>query len=154
MEKNREIKVKPYLICNCIAFTIVSIVFALLSYIDLTPQLMPKEILQLFSMTSCAVILMYFTDKLPIYNNRTFLILIDILDICVPVFGLGILYGVIPVTAGALLTALSIILLAYFGVYGVLIIRAKQDANLINHRILLIKSSQVSRKEQTYEQDN
>jgi len=78
--------------------------------------------------------------------------LIDIWDICISVFGLGILYGVIPVTVDALLSAFLIILLSYFGVYGVLILRGKQEANLINHRIHEAKLTQ--RKEHIHEQNH
>ncbi len=152
MKKNCDLAVKPYLLCNCISFTIVVLLFSLSSFFNIAPQLSSKVILQLFSMTSLSVILMFFTDKLPIYKNRTFLILIDILDICISVFGLGILYGVIPVTADALLSAFLIILLSYFGVYGVLILRGKQEANLINHRIHEAKLTQ--RKEHIHEQNH
>jgi len=72
MKKNRDLAVKPYLLCNCISFTIVVLLFSLSSFFNIAPQLSSKVILQLFSMTSLSVILMFFTDKLPIYKNRTF----------------------------------------------------------------------------------
>ncbi|HEX3040213.1 MAG TPA: hypothetical protein VHP54_07970 [Caproiciproducens sp.] len=138
---------KEYFTYDCISFTIISLIYALLVEINVFQHITAGVLLQLFAMTTCAVTLMYFTNLR--FSNTIFqMILVNLLDIFIAVFGLSVAFHMIDLTPVNILTVSIMILISYFGVFGVTIIRYQADADCINKRI---KKFRDQEKEETHE---
>ncbi len=125
---------KEYFTYDCISFTIITLIYALMVKINVFHYLSATELLQLFAMTTCAVTLMYFTNLH--FSNTIFqMVIVNLIDIFISVFGLGVAFHMIDLTPVNILTVSVMILVSYFGVFGVTIIRYQADADCINKRI-------------------
>jgi hypothetical protein len=139
---------KEYFTYDCISFTIITLIYAILVKIHVFDTITADVLLQLFAMTSGAVILMYFTNK---YFSNTILqmVLVNIIDIFISVFGLGAgVFHMIDLTLMNVLVVSAMILISYFGVFGVTIIRYQSDADYINKRLKKFRNQE---KEKTHE---
>ncbi|WP_232695459.1 DUF3021 domain-containing protein [Brevibacillus daliensis] len=134
-------KLKHYLTTSCISFTLLILIFSILDIINVFPPITAYSVFQIFFMTSCITVLMYFTDKIPVKNNLM-MIAIHLSDILFVVLTVGLLMNMFVLSKTNLLAICIIILLVYFGVYSVVMIKNHVDANYINKKI-------HSRKQQT-----
>lgn len=138
---------KEYFTYDCISFTIITLIYALLVEIKAFEDITAVVLLQLFAMTTCAVTLMYFTNSR--FSNTIFqMIIVNLIDIFVSVFGLGTVFHMFEPTLSNILTVSAMILIAYFGVFGVTIIRYQADADCINKRLKKFRSCE---KEETHD---
>jgi hypothetical protein len=125
---------KEYFTYDCISFTIITLIYALLVEIKVFHSITAVVLLQLFAMTSSAAILMFFTNRH--FSNTIFqMIVVNLIDIFIPVFGLGVAFHMIELTPVNILTVSAMILISYFGVFGVTVIRYQADADCINKGI-------------------
>lgn len=139
---------KEYFTYDCISFTIITLIYAILVEIHVFESITADMLLQLFAMTSCAVILMYFTNKF-FSNTLLQMIIANIIDIFIAVFGLNIVaFHMFDLTLMNILVVSAMILISYFGVFGVTIIRYQSDADCINQRL---KKFHSQGKENTHE---
>ncbi len=138
---------KEYFTYDCISYTIITLLYCILAKINIFHSVTPTDLLQLFVMTSCAVILMFFTNKH--FSNTIFqMIIVNIIDIFISVFVLGAVFRMIDLTFTNILSVSAMIVIAYFGVFGVTIIRYQADAICINN---CIKKSRNREREDTHE---
>lgn len=125
---------KPYVICCCIAYTLVSLVYVFFSQLNIFKEINNKTLLLLFAITVLAVVLMAITDKYP-YKTKSGIIIVNILDIFVSICIINIFaktFKFDPIYIFSILIAASI---SYFGVSAVLILKDYKDAYLINKKI-------------------
>lgn len=125
---------KAYFNINSYSFTFLVLLYALLAWLDVFPPLATGDIFIFFIMTTCITFLIQLTDKLPI-ANPLLCSLIRILDIVFVVYTIGFLSDLFPLNWINILTTLGMIVLIYFCVYGVMMIKDQADAKAINKQI-------------------
>lgn len=126
-------KIQTYIITNCISFTVLILVYSLLSVFGVT-ELSAPAVFVLFVMTTCVAVAMFLTDKLAI-KNKVLAMLVDIGDIVLVVFGVNALLGAFPMGLDTAVAMLVIIVIVYFAVVGVFILRTKADVDEINKQL-------------------
>lgn len=131
-------KFKFYFTINCISFTLLVLLFTILSLLGLA-TVTAEVILILFIMTACIAIAMFFTDKVML-KKAGLRNLVDLLVIALVVFGIGFGTGFIPMEIAYLFIVLGMILVIYFVTYGIMLIKTMADAESINQRIKEIKA--------------
>lgn len=125
---------KTYFNITCYSFTLLVLLYATLAGLNVFPPLSTSNIFLFLFITMCISILMIVTDRLPIKNNL-FILLIRLLDIVFVVFTIGILSDLFPLEWSYILYTLGMILVIYFSVYAVLMIKDQSDAKAINKQI-------------------
>ncbi|MCH1638652.1 DUF3021 domain-containing protein [Paenibacillus timonensis] len=127
-------KLKTYLTIDCISFTFVILIFSGLSLLDVLPPLSTRIALQIFAMTSCIALLMNFTDRIP-WKSLWPSMAVEIGIVLFSVFTIGWLFRVFPMNGPNFAVISGMSVAVYFGVYGVLIIKDRVDADKINQHI-------------------
>lgn len=129
-------KLKIHFNIICYSFTFLVLLYAFLAWLGVFPPLATSNIFLFLAMTTGITVLIALTDKLPI-KNSLLCSLIRILDITLVVFTLGILTDLFPLEWSYIFYTLGMILVIYFGVCGVLMIKDQADAQAINKQIRL-----------------
>lgn len=124
---------KRYFVIDCVSFAILILVYTAVALAGVT-TLNEFAVFLLFVMTSAIAVLMFLTDKLPI-KNPLLNMLVNFLDCVIVVFGMGCPFGFIPVEAPLILTVLGMIAIVYFATFGILVIKAHADADIINKQL-------------------
>ncbi len=127
-------KFRFYFSVNCVSFTILILLFALLSIPNITGPLNATAVFALFAMTALIALVLFFTDKVQV-KNQLMRSLIDIVLIIGIVFGIGIPAGVIPATLPYALLCIGMILVVYLGTFVILVVTNRVDAEKINKQI-------------------
>ena len=140
---------KEYFTYDCISFTFVMLIYSVLAWINFYSEPTVITIFELFAMTSCAEILMFITDCFSI-KKRRYVILMNLIDILVSVFILGIAFHMFGLGWISVLSVTMIILVTYFGVFGVSMIKSQADACSINRKIEQFKNK-TKEEEKTHE---
>lgn len=127
-------KLKTYLTIDCISFTFVILIFSGLSLLEVLPPLSTRLALQIFAMTSCIAFLMSFSDRIP-WKSLWPSMAVEIGIVLFSVFTIGWLFRVFPMNGPNFAVISGMSVAVYFGVYGVLIIKDRVDADKINQHI-------------------
>mgnify|MGYP003285615211 CR=1 FL=1 len=122
---------------DCVSFTLLMLLFSFLSLFGLATVVI-ESVFILFLMTTCIAVIIFFTDKLPI-NSTPVSMIVDLSVVIAVVFVIGALTGFIPFEAPYVAVVLGMIAVVYFGTFGVLIIKARADAEDINRQIKKMK---------------
>lgn len=130
-------KFKFYFTMDCVSFTLLMLLFSFLSLFGLATVVI-ESVFILFLMTTCIAMIIFFTDKLPI-NSTPVSMIVDLSVVIAVVFVIGALTGFIPFEAPYVAVVLGMIAVVYFGTFGVLIIKARADAEDINRQIKKMK---------------
>lgn len=129
---------KYYFTADCISFTLVILINALLNALlnpdSLESALTLSELVQLFICTSLVELLMYFTDKLDIKTLSCSMI-VGILDICAVMYIVGGLFKLISLRWQNVLIVFAVIIAVYFLTFAVMIFDDRNAAVLINKKL-------------------
>lgn len=130
---------KTYLNIQCYSFTLLVLIHSALGWFEIYPAITVEGVFMLFAITLCTTVFIMMLDRIPIKSNplRS---LLQIAAIMLVVFGMGFLGGTIPVRLDIILSVVGVILLIYFCVYGILMIKDQSDAKAINKQIMLNRS--------------
>ncbi|MGG6310692.1 DUF3021 family protein [Paenibacillus macerans] len=147
-------KLKNYLVTDCISFTFVTLVYSILSSLDVLPPFKTVLVFQMFAITTCVALLMFLTDRIP-WKSLWPSMAVDILVVLLSVFTVGPLLRVFPLNWANFAVISGMSLLVYFAVYGVLMIKDRADADRINQQIQTIQKNKLRRaREEAHEQDH
>ncbi|RXZ79676.1 DUF3021 family protein [Paenibacillaceae bacterium] len=127
---------KTHFTIICYSFTFLVLLYAVMDAVEIFPPLSAGNIFLFMGMTVSIKLLIALTDKLPV-KNGTLASLIRIADIIIVVFTLGILFELFPLDWFYILCTLGMILIIYFGVGSILMIKDQADANAINKQLRL-----------------
>ena len=131
-------KFKFYVTMNCVSFTVLMILFTILSVTVGFAAVVPEAVLVLFLMTTCIAVMISFTDRLPI-SSPALQMIVDLADIVAVVFLIGGPTGFIPMEMPYVPIVLGMIGVVYLATFGVLVIKNKADAEDINKQIKKMK---------------
>ena len=131
-------KFKFYVTMNCVSFTVLMLLFTILSVTVGFAALVPEAVLVLFLMTTCIAVMISFTDRLPI-SSPALQMIVDLADIVAVVFLIGGPTGFIPMEMPYVPIVLGMIGVVYLATFGVLVIKNKADAEDINKQIKKMK---------------
>lgn len=126
---------KQYFTYDCISYTILMMIECLLMSVQGHKEGLDANIaIQMFLMTSLISVVMFLTDKLQI-GSFPLRILIDVADIALVVYPLGLWWDFFEADAVTLVGIFVVILAVYAGVAGVSLIHAKSDEGKINREL-------------------
>lgn len=125
---------KTYFSITCYSFTFFILIYNVLAKLTFFPPMTVDDIFIYFLMMFSITLLIAVTDLLPI-RNQLLAALIRITDTVIVVFTAGLTFKLIPLTWTYMLTTIGMILLIYFGVSAVLMIKDKADAKSINEQL-------------------
>ena len=131
-------KFKFYVTMNCVSFTVLMLLFTILSVTVGFAAVVPEAVLVLFLMTTCIAVMISFTDRLPI-SSPALQMIVDLADIVAVVFLIGGPTGFIPMEMPYVPIVLGMIGVVYLATVGVLVIKNKADAEDINKQIQKMK---------------
>lgn len=131
-------KFKFYVTMNCVSFTVLMLLYTILSVTIGFAVVAPEAVLILFLMTTCIAVLMSFTDRLPV-SSPVLQAVVSLVDIIAVVFLIGGLAGFIPMEMPYVPIVLGMIGVVCLVTYGVLAIKTKADAGDINKQIKKMK---------------
>ena len=131
-------KFKFYVTMNCVSFTVLMLLFTILSVTVGFAAVVPEAVLVLFLMTTCIAVMITFTDRLPI-SSPALQMIVDLADIVAVVFLIGGPTGFIPMEMPYVPIVLGMIGVVYLATFGVLVIKNKADAEDINKQIKKMK---------------
>ena len=131
-------KFKFYVTMNCVSFTVLMLLFTILSVTVGFAAVVPEAVLVLFLMTTCIAVMISFTDRLPI-SSPALQMIVDLADIVAVVFLIGGHTGFIPMEMPYVPIVLGMIGVVYLATFGVLVIKNKADAEDINKQIKKMK---------------
>ncbi|RJE85129.1 DUF3021 family protein [Paenibacillus sp. 1011MAR3C5] len=125
---------KSYFTINCYAFTIITLMYSILVKAGLFRPMSVDDVFIYFLMTVSLTILIALIDRLPIrsYMLTSF---IRIAGIAAVVFTIGIVFEMFPLEWKYVGPILGMILLTYFAVSALLMIRDQADARAINKQL-------------------
>jgi hypothetical protein len=123
---------------NCVSFTVLMLLFTILSVTVGFAAVVPEAVLVLFLMTTCIAVMISFTDRLPI-SSPALQMIVDLADIVAVVFLIGGPTGFIPMEMPYVPIVLGMIGVVYLATFGVLVIKNKADAEDINKQIKKMK---------------
>jgi hypothetical protein len=132
---------KEYFTYDCISFSLLMLIYSALGLVNYFPQPNTFTVFELFAMTSCVVILMFFTDNF-FHTSKSLLrkIIVDIIDTLFSVFILGIAFNMLSFSWKNVLSITIMVFAIYFGVLGITIIKNQADADNINKKIRKIRN--------------
>lgn len=136
---------KPYIIINFVSYAALTLVFSIAKLIFPGIPFDGETLILLFVMTLCIALAMFFTDKAG-FENRVIAALVDVLEIILIVFGIGLMSGLMPFEPLTFIVVGCMIAVVYFAVVGLLMIKTSADAEKINKRLTDLKSKR-NRKE-------
>lgn len=135
-------RLKMYGLSCCISYTIASLI---LSALNINSSLMEKDVwlanLQLFAVCLVIAVLMLITDTIrdpeePTSQVTPGYFLIGILDVAVPVLGMGgFLFGWFDVISTQVIYPICILLIVYFAVFAIFYINKRNTEKELNRRI-------------------
>ena len=131
-------KFQFYVTMNCVSFTVLMLLFTILSVTVGFAAVVPEAVLVLFLMTTCIAVMISFTDRLPI-SSPALQMIVDLADIVAVVFLIGGPTGFIPMEMPYVPIVLGMIGVVYLATFGVLVIKNKADAEDINKQIKKMK---------------
>ncbi|OEH84157.1 hypothetical protein BHU72_12175 [Desulfuribacillus stibiiarsenatis] len=132
-------ELKKRIIETCISFTSVLLIYSLLGEIGITLKVQNYTVFQLFGISAVIAMVMFFTDQIPFKTVYTW-IAVSIADIFVVVFVLGgLIFQMFPFTPFILLVVSMMIIVVYFVVFGVMVIKNQVDAHSINKKLLAMR---------------
>ena len=123
---------------NCVFFSVLMLLFTILSVTVGFAAVVPEAVLVLFLMTTCIAVMISFTDRLPI-SSPALQMIVDLADIVAVVFLIGGPTGFIPMEMPYVPIVLGMIGVVYLATFGVLVIKNKADAEDINKQIKKMK---------------
>ena len=126
--------IKTYFTIACYSFTFLMLIYSALNVIGYFPPAKAEEVFIFFLMTLAASALIAWTDRLPI-RSMLLASFIRIADVAVCVFGIGLVTEMFIPKWTNVLSILGMIIVIYFGVHGVLMMKDKADENAINKRL-------------------
>lgn len=120
----------------CISSTLVIFFYAVLGDFGIVGEIDNQTVYQLLIINFVIAIAMYFTDQLPVKNIYVCMA-VNVADIFIVVFLLGgAIWGLFPLSVKMLAVYGSMILVVYFLVFGILLLRSQADVNCINKKIM------------------
>lgn len=125
---------KKYFISNCLSFTLVTVIYAVLSKYGVVYELRDYTLLQFFCITTAICLLMYLTDRIPV-KTLAGGIAFDLLCVAAVVYTLGPLFGMFPMEWPILLLVAGMIAVVYAGVFAVFYVQNKAAAESINKKL-------------------
>ncbi|MGZ7441943.1 hypothetical protein [Paenibacillus sp. TH7-28] len=138
-------RLKAYLTRDCIAFTFVVLAYSILSLLEVLPPFETVLTFQLFAITSCCIaILMLVTERIA-WKRLWTSIAADILAVLLSVFIVGPLLGVFSFDLNSTAVIGGMSILAYFAVYGVMIMKDRADASRINRKLRIIQKRELNK---------
>ncbi len=131
---------KEYFTYDCISFSLLMLIYSALGVVSYFPQPDAVTVFKLFAMTSCVVILMFFTDKI-FLTSKSLLrkVIVDIINTFLSVFVLGFGFDMLRFSWKNVLSISIMIFIIYFSVFGVTIIKNTVEADSINKKIRIIR---------------
>lgn len=140
---------KYYLTICCTSFTVVTLI---LSVINISVDLMSSNTwmnnIELFIVCFFITMLMMFTDMLTKNSNIFLGILVHLVDVFVPVFGIGgFIFGWFPISWYWVGIVSGLLIVIYFSIYGIMLLQVKNTSDGINKKILERKGEHKNDKE-------
>lgn len=136
---------RPYILTSLISYAVLVLVFVIGNFITDELKVTGIIMIVLFCMIICISLLMYFTDKINI-KNKAVSVIVDLIEIFAVVFGIGLPSDFISSEWLVIIIVSIVILIVYFSVAGVLIIKTNADAEEINARLKNLKSKLKSKE--------
>ncbi len=128
-------QIMKYTITNCISFTILMLLYALLEKAGSASPLTVDVMLDFLVITTVISVLMYLSERF-LQPGVLLGMALDIAIIFLVVFGLGSLaFNMFPFTWQQFIVISGMILITYFAVYGFMVIKEQRDAERINESI-------------------
>ncbi len=131
-------KFKMYVSVACTSFTILMLIFTVLSLFDITGTVNAIAVLVLMAMTMIIAVALFFTDKIPV-STQLARSAMDMAVILAVVLGLGSAFGVVPLTSDAIAVAVAMSAAVYAGTVLIMMIKTKSDVDEINRTIRNIR---------------
>lgn len=131
-----NLKFKDCVVCNCISYTVLTIILSLLAF---NPDLMEKMThiytLKLFLCTTLISIFVYLTSRLPIESQPLYMLL-QLLSVATVVLGIGGgLLHIFPWERNIVLEVIAVLIAVYFITYGIMVWHSNVIANKINKKL-------------------
>lgn len=131
-------RIKYYFSICCISFTILELI---LSTLNATISLMSSNLwinnIEMFAVCFCIAALMFFTDIFTKNFSKPLSIVIDLIDVSVPVFGLGgFIFHWFPIEWQSILMVFGVLTFVYLAVYGIMYINSVITSKSINQKII------------------
>lgn len=126
--------IKFYFTICSISFTFQLLLYAAFDLADWFAPITADRIFFFFLITVSVTALIALTDRLPI-QNMIIASIIRIIDIVVVVFGFGFIFKIIPMDWAFILPIFGMIIVIYFGVVGILMMKDQADAKAINKQL-------------------
>lgn len=125
---------KNYFTINCYAFTLITLIYSILTKAGLFTPMSVDDVFIYFLMTVCLSAFIAIVDLMSI-GSYILASLIRIVGIAGVVFGIGLSFGLFPLEWPFIGSILGMILLIYFIVSGLLMVRDQADAKAINKHL-------------------
>lgn len=156
-DKKPSLKKKPYLLCFFVAYSSLVIVSCILNLLGVLYPLDASMLIKLAISVMTSVMLMSFTDRLPI-QNRYIIILIDILCIVVSVFGMNLITILLgdswfSFDATTITIILATIVIPYISTCVVFFISDVKCQRDINARIRMMRGDTLKNEGNEYKGD-
>lgn len=128
-------KLKAYLISDCVAFTAVVLALNACYLAGISPVLQGWTLYELFAATTAMCLLMYLTDKLPV-ESPLLVIALHLADVAVVVLGLGCgVFHWFPWEPFYVLTSCIIFSVIYLLIHGITLFRNNRISRKINREL-------------------
>lgn len=127
-------KFKTYFTINCYAFTLITLMYSVFAKAGLFTPLSVDDVFIYFLMTVCLTVLIALIDLLPV-TSYVLVSLLRIAAIAAVVFSIGIAFEMFPLEWKYIGPIIGMILLTYFAVSALMMIRDQADARAINKQL-------------------
>ena len=132
MKKRESLKITECILIDCVSYTVVSVILALLSMPGKVMALEYRTMLELFFCTTLICAIMYGIGKLPLQSTLLEAFL-QLLDVAVVILGVGGgLFHWFPWKGEAIWIVVCVFVATYFVTYGVMLLQNKVASDKIN----------------------
>lgn len=125
---------KTYFTITCYAFTLITLMYSIFAKVGLFTPLSIDDVFIYFFMTVCLTVLIALIDLLPV-SSYVLVSLLRIAAIATVVFTIGIAFEMFPLEWQYIGPIIGMILLTYFAVSALMMIRDQADARAINKQL-------------------
>jgi len=125
---------KTYFTITCYTFTLITLMYSIFAKIELFTPLSVDDVFIYFLMTVCLTALIALIDLLPV-TSYALVSLLRIAAIAAVVFIIGIVFEMFPLEWKYIGPIIGMILLTYFAVSALMMIRDQADARAINKQL-------------------
>ncbi|MDF2721550.1 MAG: hypothetical protein K0Q59_1225 [Paenibacillus sp.] len=126
---------KKYMTINCYTFTCLLLLYHGLELLGWFPPMEKGQIYVYFLMTTTIALLIAWSRRLPV-SNAPLEAALDIASIVIGVFGVGAAFRLFPFEWRYILLIGGMIAVIYVAVSGIMMIRDKAEARMINEKLL------------------